>query len=364
MTTRQVRVTLPRKRTDRLPKRGILLSDVVDEQNDRVRKVREFLYVDLQRIRSYYAQLNRGVVESVINRDTNSKEGETQARILGFGGTGGISREREREEARSLQDLNYVIFEELFEKEGLIKDVDELVDDVDSWASSRVHESLNEGDVIRYTGFVQILDPEFTKRRIEQIIRFGSAIMGAQVGPQAASSSEPPVRKGGNTKPGRPGKSADEVRTALKEQMLQAAFGDIAISQINDIADAVGAFTNETISVRVLPFGAEHLDYHFAGTLLSRSEYIQDEREALFARYGYLLQDWTVVMQIARIPGQDEVTPEIGGTEMVRDGVVDRPAFENQVLNLVRLFESLGFAEGSSFPAISVTILAIYREFA
>ncbi len=49
---------------------------------------------------------------------------------------------------------------------------------------------------------------------------------------------------------------------------------------------------------------------------------------------------------------------------MVRDGVVDRPAFENQVLNLVRLFESLGFAEGSSFPAISVTILAIYREFA
>lgn len=113
-----------------------------------------------------------------------------------------------------------------------------------------------------------------------------------------------------------------------------------------------------------MPFGADHLEYHFAGTLLSRSEYIQDEREALFARYGYLLQDWTVVMQIARIPGQDEVTPEIGGTEMVRDGVVDRPAFENQVLNLVRLFESLGFAEGSSFPAISVTILAIYREFA
>lgn len=341
------------------------MSDVIREQKDEVRAVREFLYVDLQRIRSYYAQLNRGIVESVVNRDTKSRGGEADARLLGFGAGGSISREREREESRSLQDLSYVIFEELFEKEGLIKNIDDLVDDVDAWTSKRVHESLDEGQIIRYTGFVQILDPEFTQKRIDQIIRFGSAIVGTQLGPQSAIPGAPPVRKGGSTKGGGRPQTGEQVRNTLKEQLLQAAFGgSISIAQINDIAAAIGAFTNETISVRVLPFGSEQPDYHFAGTLLSRSEYIQEEREALFARYGYLLQDWTVVMQVARIPDSNEVASEVGDVEIFKDGSVDRPTFENQVLNLVRLFERQGFAEGPRFPSISVTILAIYRQFA
>lgn len=340
------------------------MSDVVGERNNEVRKVREFLYVDLQRIRSYYAQLNRGVIESVISRDINAKEGEAQAKLFGFGGSAGVSRERERQESRSLQDLNYVILEELLEQEGLIKDVDDLVDDVDAWTGGRVHESLNEGEVVRYTGLVQILDPEFAKSRIEQVIRFAAAVMGMQVGNAPTVPGSPPVRKGGSTKPGRPAKSAEMVRNEIKERMLEAAFGGITLAQINDIADAVGAFTNETISVRVFPLGTQQLDYHFAGTLLSRSDYIQQEREALFARYGSVLEDWTVVMQIARIPSRDDAQPQVDGSAMIRDDKVNRPAFEGTVLNLIRFFENQGFAEGPRFPAISTTILAIYREFA
>ncbi len=49
---------------------------------------------------------------------------------------------------------------------------------------------------------------------------------------------------------------------------------------------------------------------------------------------------------------------------MIRDDKVNRPAFEGTVLNLIRFFENQGFAEGPRFPAISTTILAIYREFA
>jgi hypothetical protein len=340
------------------------LNDVVGERGDNVRKVREFLYVDLQRIRSYYAQLNRGIIESVISRETDAKEGEAQAKLLGFGGSGGFSREREREESRSLQDLSYVIFEELFEKEGLIKDIDDLADDADSWANASVHESLNDGDIVRYTGLVQVLDPAFTQSRIEQVVRFASAIMGMQVGQQPELPGSPPTRKGGSTKAGKPGRSAEAVREEVKEALLESAFGGISIAQIKDIASAVGAFTNETISVRVLPLGTDQLNYHFAGTLLSRSDYIQQEREPLFARYGSLLEDWTVVMQIARIPRSREAAPNMEDATMVRDGAVDRPAFEDMVLKLVRLFESQGFAEGPRFPAIPVTILAIYREFA
>lgn len=95
--------------------------DVVDEQRDAVRKVREFLYVDHERVRSYYSQINRGVIESIVSREAGSREGEAGAHLFGFGGSVSAGRNREREESRSLQDLSYGIFEELFEREGLIK---------------------------------------------------------------------------------------------------------------------------------------------------------------------------------------------------------------------------------------------------
>jgi hypothetical protein len=75
-----------------------------DERADVVRKAKEFFYVDLQRVRSYYAQLNRGVVESVVLRDANLKVSDLQATLLGFGPRVGVQADRSREESRSLQD--------------------------------------------------------------------------------------------------------------------------------------------------------------------------------------------------------------------------------------------------------------------
>ena len=49
------------------------------------------------------------------------------------------SQERAREESRSLQDLSYVIFEELFEDADLIRDITEVVEDPISWKSGHVH---------------------------------------------------------------------------------------------------------------------------------------------------------------------------------------------------------------------------------
>ena len=135
------------------------MPDVIGERHDEVRKVREFLYVDLQRIRSYYTQLNRGIIDSVVARDTKHFQGEAQARLFGLGPSAGGAFERSREESRSLQDLTYVIFEELFEKENLIKDVDELVDNLAAWDDGQVHSEIDEGSIIRYTGLVQILIP-------------------------------------------------------------------------------------------------------------------------------------------------------------------------------------------------------------
>ena len=258
-----------------------------------------------------------------------------------------------------------MIFEELFEDANLIRDIGELVKDVDSWKSGHVHSSLDEGLIIRHTGLVQVLDPQFAKSRFEQYIRLVTGIAGAQIGKAPDVAATPPTRKGGSTKPGSPAAKGDAAREALKEELLSKLLEGSSIGQIRDIIESVSAFTNDSISVRVLPCGRDYPDYHFAGTLLSRSEYIQEEREALFGRYGVYLNDWTVVMQVARIPFQTPPPAPDFTRKFVNDnnGQIDRTTFEQLVIDLIGDFEQKGLSEGSRYPAISTTILAIYREF-
>lgn len=339
--------------------------DVVRERKEEFRRLREFLYVDLQRVRSYYAQQNRGIIDSVLSRETGVRQADVQARLLGIGASGGGSKEQAREESRSLQDLSYVIFEELFENADLIKDVDDLVKDADSWKSGRVHKSIEEGFIIRYTGLVQVLDPQFVKSRFEQYIRLVTGIVGAQIAKAPDIEAIPPIRKGGSTKPGSPALKGDAAREALKEEALSKLLESSSVGQIRDIIESVSAFTNDSISVRALPCGREYPDYHFAGTLLSRSEYIQEEREALFGRYGVYLNDWTVVMQVARMPSETPPPAPDFTRKFVDDNTsqIDRTTFEQLVIDLIGDFEQKGLSEGSRYPAISTTILAIYREF-
>lgn len=341
-----------------------MTSDVIGERNEEYRKVREFLYVDLQRVRSYYAQLNRGIIDSVLSREESSREVDVQARLFGIGASGGGSQEREREESRSLQDLNYVIFEELLERAGLITDVGENVEDAASWANGHVHDSFVEGMVIRYTGLIQILDPQFVKARIDQLARLTQGIAGAQIGAVPAAPATPPTRKGGSTRPGTRAAAGDEARERLKAELVSVLLAGSSLGQFKDVAETVAAFTNDQISVRVLPCGRDYPDYHFAGTLLSRSEYIQEEREALFGRYGVYLNDWTAVMQIARIPSETPPPPPDFNRQFVTDdGRIDRTTFEQLAIDLIGDWEQKGLSEGSRYPAISTTILAIYREF-
>jgi hypothetical protein len=337
--------------------------DVVREQHDDVRRAKEFLYVDVERVRSYYAQLNRGVIDSVVSTSTTSKALDGEARLAGFGVGGAATREASRQEARSLQDLTYVVFEELLEREGLLTDLGSEWADADGWTSGRLHEELHDGQVLRFTGDVQVLDPSFVRDRIAQVARVARAIAGFVLPEAAPEPARPPSRQGGRTQPGAKGKSATQAREAQKDAAVQALLGGASAGMFDDIAEFVTGFTNDSIMVRAQPCGPARPELHFGGVLLSRSDYLQDDREALFSRYGSQLSDWTVVMQVARLPAATS-PPAAELQPPLSNGQIDRVAVERMVSSLVTQVESTGLAEGSVFPAVPVTVLAIYREFA
>jgi len=175
-----------------------------------------------------------------------------------------------------------------------------------------------------------------------------TAIAGTQVGIQQPESASPPARAGGSTRSGRRSRTAEEVRNDLIAEKVKEFTGGISLNQLASIRDFIDAFASNSIIVRVLPFGAKHSEYHFAGTLLSRNEYIQPEREALFSRYGTSLEDWTIVMQVARIPSPSATQAPDFGKSFAGNDALDRSALENTVGNLVPTWKLLVSLKGHS----------------
>ncbi|WP_157430449.1 DUF6414 family protein [Actinomadura macra] len=340
-----------------------MANDIVGERDDLVtRSIREFFYVDIQRVRSYYAQMNRGTIESVVARASTSQQDGLPARLLGLE----PDTLHQREESRSFQELTYVFFEELFEREGLIADIASMGGtSTDEWQGGRIHQKLHEGQIVKHTGHLRVLDPAFFAGRITNLLDLASAIFGLSLADQVAQPAVPPSRKGGSMKGGQRARSPQEVRTEKIDALVKESMEGLSPEAMRDFAKLADAFTNKTISLRCFPCGADSPQFHFAGALLSRSDYIQDEREELYSRNGTELDGWTIVMQVARIPSKvGELGPPRLDFDLWDGQRIDRVATEELLNNFSLFIEQIGIAEGVTFPSISVTPLAIYRKFA
>jgi hypothetical protein len=112
----------------------------------------------------------------------------------------------------------------------------------------------------------------------------------------------------------------------------------------------------------MLPCGESSRELGFTGALLGRKEYIQEERENLFSRYGQAPTVWTTVFQIAAVPPKPDGAPEYAPEETLdAAGQISRANMEKSISGLLGHFEQLGLVEGPRWPSISITPLGIYR---
>lgn len=307
-------------------------------------KLKEFFYVDVDRTRSLLAQLQGGLVERLTSATDRRPADGKQASHFEAGMEGSYLRAVTRQESRSFQEMTFVAFESLADQQGLIHDLGSESSDVSRWLSGEIHADLNEGQLIRMTCDVQILDGKLFSGRIARFEKMLDGFLAIRPGVTPRNST--------------PRDRERELASARAEFL-----GGLQPKQLNALVDFVEAFVGEDISFRALPCGAQHLTLGFGGSLLGRREYIQEERDSLFARYGTVASSWTCVMQIAAIPstvrstGQEAVPPP----GMVSDAF-DRATFEGVAINLLSQMEQAGIVDGPQWPTISVTPLAVYRS--
>jgi hypothetical protein len=308
--------------------------------------IRDFLYLDIERVRSLLAQLEGGVVEATVEKLKSSKQGRAGISVFQiFELRGNLVRERGSEQTKTLQDALFMLFEEAALASGLFDPGVEL-DNHEAWETGRVHEVLREGQLVRSTGATRILDAKHFRERVERFARWPRLLASFTGQEQLANI-----------------KSDKERERRLQQITAETVGGPGAIQLIRDIGEFVDLFLGGQISMRHFPCGIDYPDLAFVGMLLGRAGYLQEEREALFGKYGATASPWTVVAQVATVPRVPVSKPDLNFGDLVTaSDRIDRAQFEEMAMKIMEILETMGIAEGPQFPSIAVTPLAVFRE--
>jgi len=298
--------------------------------------LREMLYVDTGRVRSYLAQIEQGLPERVQQVEEGMGRWAAGVNVMAVHAEVARQSSDRQQTERTLSDLHFALFEEVATSIGFLNDISDLVIDLDAWTSGRLHESLQEGHVIRVTAPTRLTDGE----HIIELIKKFTRVMGP-----AASGAE--------------ATSADRVYAAM------TGAGNTG-REVGELEAMVRLLFDTGIWVRCMPCGAEHPEACLTGVLLDRSDYIDPERFAIFSRYGSQLREWTVVGSVTRIStpaGVPEVSLDTLASAMVTpQGLLDRNQFEDSLSRLLEYCEAHGITEGPRWPSIVITPLAVYRQ--
>lgn len=304
--------------------------------------LREMLYVDTSRVRSYLAQMEQGLPERVQQAEEGMRRWAAGVNVMAFHAEAGRQASRREQTERTLSDLHFAIFEEVATSIGFLTDISDRVAGLDEWTSGRLHASLREGHVIRVTAPTRLTDGEHVVALIKKFARFVGET-GADPGANGeAAAAEQVYAEMTNAK----NVSRDDQFLSGLEVMVQTLF-------------------DTGIWVRSMPCGAEHPEACFSGVLLDRSDYIDPERFAIFSRYGSQVREWTVVGSVTRIstPVASPVTLDgLASEALAPQGLLDRNRVEDILSRLLEYCEAQGITEGPRWPSVVITPLAVYRQ--
>jgi hypothetical protein len=253
-----------------------------------------------------------------------------------------------------MTDVHFALFEEATQALDLLTDVTELASNSANWFGGRIQAELLEGQLIRVSGVpVRLVDSRFVGESLDRMEKLLDS--WAEVMLSTASNSTmvtPSKRTGGGSSGSLNRGERDRARAKLKRDTFGGATPEM-LTGIKNIMDSV--LEGDGISVRVMPAGEAHPECSFTGTLLNRSEYIESERSAIFARLGLRPTEWTMVAIVSRF------APEKDAEEFTTPEGFDRIALETMAIGLMDRLERLGLSAAPSFPGIAVIPLALYR---
>lgn len=319
--------------------------------------LREFLYVDTDKVRAMLAQLDDGIAEE--RRETTKQDRRTEGGFKGFAGHYQGWGE-EKYVTKSLGDVLFPSLEDALESEGLIKDLSEELQDQDYWVS-QLRESVPPGSLVRITSQGSLFDARYIAA---SLAGFGATYRGLE----AIGADIPSTGRAGAK--GKSSSAKSQSRRDTDAEQIEDLIPDFPPIPLDSGKKIDRDYLRGIVQIsRGLFMPGLHLNLHptdddtftIGARLQEGRHFLDGDSEILFARYGAGRQEWTLVGTVGHYaPDNDQDLP---APDMIidEDGRVRRGKMTNMINLHIRYMGGVGFVDVPQWPGFNVVPLAVYR---
>ena len=294
--------------------------------------LRDFLYLDMERVRSFVAQLYEGVPESSTaeSGSDSSIHGKVEGAVpLLLKGQAGADYRffRSRDETRSFHHYVYTLFEKELRERGQLKTVNAKYAE-DSWAP----DAFADGELVVITGDIRIADYKLTVDTIREMPRLVGLVNRL---------SDVAVEHTGKGKRG--------------GQPQRVDLGGISTNDLKNLSEFIERGYGEAVRVKVRPSDKEPQNV-FSSTALRAN--FQDGVPAVLQNHGLdLVGSWRLVGQV------NQAQPPIDVNAVQYSPFSTGNPVEDGLDQLVYGFDILRRAlSGVKYPCFSLNLISIYRD--
>jgi hypothetical protein len=300
-------------------------------------QVRDFIYLDVERLKSILAQIDEGYLEERATSSATSKTvgGGAEAQVPGLaklGGTGQYVWNNQATETKTLHDHIYNYVERRLSEESLLYVLNEHLD-AERWLSDAARTRVPSTAFAIVTGSALINDYGYLRAFLSDINKVAAALGRLSVQEEVASLPK--------------AKAKELVAAASKKFQLPE-------SQVKDLEVVLKAFVRNNIVVKIMPY-EDAPDARVAADL-AIPEAFRVTLESLIYRFGSVpTKPWTLFGQIATVP-QSLDTPFVYSGTL---GAALDSTFQG-MFDALRSFEPL--VGSAVYPEIAMTPIALYRS--
>lgn len=284
--------------------------------------IRDFIYLDIERVRSFYAQLSKGLVSERTTEKSSEvgADASVEGNVLFARGQGAIDYRyiRTNTETVSLHDYIMEEFLDKLRKERLLI---ELPDSSFQWEQK----SFRDGMFILLRGIVKIIDYQYINSSLSNLPKLASSI------DRLSKSSQ------GSNKP-----KSNDVSKQIK---------DLPIS---DLTKFVEQNMQDILRIKVYP-DSKNSDRNFVTD--ATQDFFRYSTGSLISMYGNVIDaGWFCLLQVNQGNDQQILPSELPTMEA---GAEIGALFEYMADQLNTLTSIM---KGVRFPSVAATPIALFRE--
>lgn len=293
--------------------------------------IHEYIYVDIERVRSYFAQMSEGLpIEKVTQEeDEFGARGSARANLAVFGGEaeGSILYRRSSSETTSFHDHLVKIFLQRLRDENLLHDIDT---ENTAWSA----DFFRDGMFILVSGVIKAQDYNYLASRLENFPKLIKQINTLSQEPKAK-----PARNNGN---------------------INKIVNPFTSNWLKNLVDFMNQNTKDILHIKVYPYNRGPGEY-FIST--AESEHFRITPSSLARMYGTQIDaNWSCLLQI----NQNNNVEKNNSSEKSHAQVstpVQGNKLEAAFTTIDEALKKIDFVlQEVKFPNIAATPIVIYRE--